>query len=69
VLAGMLAQAAADVVPGRFVHLSSIRAVAGAESSGTVSEATPRRPPALCASKLAGEKACGKPSATSPAVS
>lgn len=58
VLAGKLAQAAADVVPGRFVHLSSIRAVAGAESSGTVSEATPPAPTcAYGASKLAGEKA------------
>lgn len=58
VLAGKLAQAAADVVPGRFVHLSSIRAVAGAESSGTVSEATPPAPTCTYgASKLAGEKA------------
>ena len=58
VLAGKLAQAAEAVVPGRFVHLSSIRAVAGAERRALVGEATPPAPTcAYGASKLAGEEA------------
>jgi len=57
-LAGKLAQAAASVVPGRFVHLSSLRAVAGAESRAFVNETTAPAPTcAYGASKLAGEQA------------
>ncbi|CDX41921.1 NAD-dependent epimerase/dehydratase [Mesorhizobium sp. SOD10] len=43
-LTGRLAQAAAARTDGRFVHLSSIRAVAGPGFSGTIDEATPPAP-------------------------
>jgi len=43
-LTGRLAQAAAARTDGRFVYLSSIRAVAGAGFNGTVDEATPADP-------------------------
>ncbi|OHV62384.1 epimerase [Mesorhizobium sp. LCM 4577] len=43
-LTGRLAQAAATRTDGRFIHLSSIRAVVGAGFSGTIDEATPPAP-------------------------
>ncbi|RWB56773.1 NAD-dependent epimerase/dehydratase family protein [Mesorhizobium sp.] len=43
-LTGRLAKAAAASVGGRFIYLSSIRAVAGPGFSGTISEATPPAP-------------------------
>ncbi|MBZ9865459.1 NAD-dependent epimerase/dehydratase family protein [Mesorhizobium sp. CA15] len=43
-LTGRLAQAAATRLDGRFVYLSSIRAVVGAGFSGTIDEATPPAP-------------------------
>ncbi|CDX55541.1 putative epimerase/dehydratase [Mesorhizobium plurifarium] len=43
-LTGRLAQAAATRADGRFIHLSSIRAVVGAGFSGTIDEATPPAP-------------------------
>ncbi|TPI44847.1 NAD-dependent epimerase/dehydratase family protein [Mesorhizobium sp. B2-9-1] len=43
-LTGRLAQAAATCIDGRFVHLSSIRAVVGAGFSGIIDEATPPAP-------------------------
>ena len=43
-LTGRLAQAAATRIDGRFIYLSSIRAVAGAGFSGTIDEATPPAP-------------------------
>ncbi|RUU05338.1 NAD-dependent epimerase/dehydratase family protein [Mesorhizobium sp. USDA-HM6] len=43
-LTGRLAKAAATSISGRFVYLSSIRAVAGPRFSGTVDEATPPSP-------------------------
>jgi UDP-glucose 4-epimerase len=57
-LTDKLAQAAADVVPGRFVFASSIRAVAGREFRGVIDEKT--EPAPSCAygrSKRAGELA------------
>jgi len=43
-LTGQLAQAAAALASGRFIYLSSIRAVAGPGFSGTIDEATPPAP-------------------------
>jgi UDP-glucose 4-epimerase len=43
-LTGRLAQAAAARADGRFIHLSSTRAVVGAGFSGTIDEATPPAP-------------------------
>ncbi|RWA72654.1 NAD-dependent epimerase/dehydratase family protein [Mesorhizobium sp.] len=43
-LTGRLAQAAAIGTGGRFIYLSSIRAVAGPGFSGTINEATPPAP-------------------------
>ncbi len=43
-LTAQLARAAASRTSGRFIYLSSIRAVAGAGFSGTISEATPPNP-------------------------
>ncbi len=43
-LTGRLAQAAATRSDGRFIHLSSIRAVVGPAFSGTIDEATPTAP-------------------------
>src|SRR5436309_153685 len=43
-LTGRLAQAAAACIGGRFVYLSSTRAVAGPGFSGTIDEATPAVP-------------------------
>ncbi|RWG85009.1 NAD-dependent epimerase/dehydratase family protein [Mesorhizobium sp.] len=43
-LTGRLAKAAAACGSGRFIYLSSIRAVAGPGFSGTISEATPPAP-------------------------
>lgn len=43
-LTGRLAQAAATRIDGRFIYLSSIRAVVGAGFSGTIDEATPPAP-------------------------
>jgi UDP-glucose 4-epimerase len=43
-LTGRLAQAAAACIGGRFVYLSSIRAVAGPGFSGTIDETTPAVP-------------------------
>ncbi|TGP22691.1 MULTISPECIES: NAD-dependent epimerase/dehydratase family protein [unclassified Mesorhizobium] len=43
-LTGRLARAAAACAGGRFVYLSSIRAVAGPRFSGTISETTPPAP-------------------------
>ena len=43
-LTGRLAQAAATRSDGRFIHLSSIRAVVGPAFSGTIDEATPPAP-------------------------
>jgi UDP-glucose 4-epimerase len=43
-LTGRLAQAAAKRAEGRFIYLSSIRAVVGADFSGTIDEATPPAP-------------------------
>ncbi|RWA89417.1 NAD-dependent epimerase/dehydratase family protein [Mesorhizobium sp.] len=43
-LTGRLAKAAAACAGGRFVYLSSIRAVAGPRFSGTISETTPPDP-------------------------
>ncbi|MBZ9990503.1 NAD-dependent epimerase/dehydratase family protein [Mesorhizobium sp. BH1-1-5] len=43
-LTGRLAQAAATRIDGRFIYLSSIRAVAGAGFSGAIDEATPPAP-------------------------
>lgn len=43
-LTGLLAQAAARRTDGRFVHLSSIRAVAGPAFSGAIDDATPPAP-------------------------
>ncbi|MBZ9849659.1 NAD-dependent epimerase/dehydratase family protein [Mesorhizobium sp. CA14] len=43
-LTGRLAQAAATRTDGRFIYLSSIRAVVGAGFSGTIDEATPPAP-------------------------
>jgi UDP-glucose 4-epimerase len=44
VLTGRLAQAAATRTDGRFIYLSSIRAVAGPDFRGTIDEATPPAP-------------------------
>jgi UDP-glucose 4-epimerase len=44
VLTGRLARAAATRTDGRFIYLSSIRAVAGPDFSGTIDEATPPAP-------------------------
>ena len=44
VLTGQLAQAAAGLASGRFIYLSSIRAVVGPGFSGTIDEATPPAP-------------------------
>jgi UDP-glucose 4-epimerase len=57
-LTGRLAQAAAMRAEGRFIYLSSIRAVVGADFSGMIDEATPPAP--QCAygrSKREGENA------------
>ena len=43
-LTGRLAQAAAKRSEGRFIYLSSVRAVVGADFSGTIDEATPPAP-------------------------
>ncbi|TIV55864.1 MAG: NAD-dependent epimerase/dehydratase family protein, partial [Mesorhizobium sp.] len=43
-LPGRLAKAAAACASGRFIYLSSIRAVAGPAFSGTINEATPPAP-------------------------
>ncbi|MDX8481242.1 NAD-dependent epimerase/dehydratase family protein [Mesorhizobium sp. VK24D] len=43
-LTGRLAKAAAECAGGRFIYLSSIRAVAGPSFSGTIDEATPPAP-------------------------
>jgi UDP-glucose 4-epimerase len=43
-LTGRLAQAAANHAEGRFIYLSSIRAVVGADFNGTIDEATPPAP-------------------------
>lgn len=43
-LTGRLAQAVAKRAEGRFIYLSSIRAVVGADFSGTIDEATPPAP-------------------------
>ncbi|RWM40214.1 NAD-dependent epimerase/dehydratase family protein [Mesorhizobium sp.] len=43
-LTGRLAKAAAACASGRFIYLSSIRAVAGPGFSGTINEATPPAP-------------------------
>ncbi|MGX5804477.1 NAD-dependent epimerase/dehydratase family protein [Bradyrhizobium sp. Arg314] len=43
-LTGRLAQAAATRTAGRFIYLSSIRAVVGPDFSGTIDEATPPAP-------------------------
>ena len=43
-LTGRLAQAAATRIDGRFIYLSSIRAVVGAGFNGTIDEATPPAP-------------------------
>ncbi|RWK23433.1 MAG: NAD-dependent epimerase/dehydratase family protein [Mesorhizobium sp.] len=55
-LTGRLARAAAACGSGRFIYLSSIRAVAGPGFSGTISEATPPAPQcAYGCSKREGE--------------
>ena len=46
-LTGRLAKAAAASTGGRFIYLSSIRAVAGPGFSGTINEATPPAPPCI----------------------
>jgi len=57
-LVAKLAQAAATRLPGRFIHFSSIRAVAGADWTGTIGQHTEPRPTdAYGRSKLAGEQA------------
>ncbi|TGR89979.1 NAD-dependent epimerase/dehydratase family protein, partial [Mesorhizobium sp. M2E.F.Ca.ET.209.01.1.1] len=71
-LTGRLAEAAATRTAGRFIYLSSIRAVVGPGFSGTIDEATPPAP--QCAygrSKREGEiemlkafAAAGRDSAT-----
>ena len=68
-LTGRLAKAAAASTGGRFIYLSSIRAVAGPGFSGTINEATPPAP--QCAygrsSKSASADDCSRlPSAAPP---
>lgn len=61
VLTDRLAQAASRHASGRFLYLSSIRAVAGAQWSGVVSETTVPTPTCRYGrSKLAGEEALRK---------
>ena len=60
-LTGRLTAAASRCLPGRFVYLSSIRAVVGPRFSGVVDDATPPAPDcAYGRSKLAGEGAAEK---------
>ena len=60
-LTGALAEAAMQATAGRFVFLSSIRAVTGATRDGTVTDATPPQPQDdYGRSKLGGERRVAK---------